>query len=60
MPNTLPIPTQPLKLALIGAGRRAQEVYQPFWEDCKPWCVPVAVCDPVDVEAMLAVSFPRP
>jgi hypothetical protein len=46
-PEPLPIPTQPLKLALIGAGARAQTIYQPLWESLKPWCVPVAVCDPV-------------
>jgi len=43
----LPIPSSPLKLALIGAGTRSQEVYQPLWESLKPWCVPAAVCDPV-------------
>ncbi len=47
MPSTLPIPSQPLRLALIGAGARSQTIYQPLWESLKPWCVPVAVCDPV-------------
>jgi len=47
MHNPLPIPDQPLKLALIGAGTRSQTIYQPLWESLKPWCVPVAVCDPV-------------
>ncbi len=47
MPNTLPIPSAPLRLALVGAGARAQTIYQPLWESLKPWCVPVAVCDPV-------------
>ena len=47
MPNTLPIPSSPLRLALIGAGARSQTIYQPLWESLKPWCVPVAVCDPV-------------
>ena len=46
-PQSLPVPDQPLKLALIGAGTRAQTIYQPLWESLKPWCVPVAVCDPV-------------
>lgn len=45
--NTLPIPAEPLKLALIGAGSRAQTIYLPLWESLKPWCRPVAVCDPV-------------
>jgi hypothetical protein len=47
MNTALPIPSQPLKLALIGAGVRSQNIYQPLWESLKPWCVPVAVCDPV-------------
>ena len=47
MNTLLPTPAQPLRLALIGAGARMQEVYQPLWESLKPWCVPVAVCDPV-------------
>jgi hypothetical protein len=47
MPTPLPIPTAPLKLALIGAGVRSQTIYQPLWESLKPWCVPAAVCDPV-------------
>ncbi len=45
--HTLPVPSEPLKLALIGAGHRSILVYQPLWEYLKPWCVPVAVCDPV-------------
>lgn len=47
MNTLLPTPAQPLRLALIGAGTRARDVYQPVWESLKPWCVPVAVCDPV-------------
>jgi hypothetical protein len=43
----IPKPDQPVKLALIGAGARSQAIYQPLWESLKPWCVPVAVCDPV-------------
>jgi len=45
--NALPIPTTPLNLALIGAGNRAQTIYLPLWESLRPWCRPVAVCDPV-------------
>jgi len=45
--QTLPMPSEPLRLALIGAGTRAQTIYQPLWDSLKPWCVPVAVCDPV-------------
>ncbi len=37
----------PLELALIGAGNRAQTVYQPLFEELKPWIRLVAVCDPV-------------
>jgi predicted dehydrogenase len=43
----LPIPDEPLRLALIGAGQRAQTIYLPLWESLKPWCQAVAVCDPV-------------
>ena len=46
-PATVPVPSAPLRLALIGAGFRSQVVYQPLWESLRPWCVPVAVCDPV-------------
>jgi len=47
MQAPLPIPDEPLRVAMIGAGMRAQYVYQPLWESLNPWCVPVAVCDPV-------------
>ncbi len=47
MQEKLPIPDQPLRVAIIGAGMRSQIVYQPLWDSLKPWCVPVAVCDPV-------------
>jgi hypothetical protein len=30
MSTTLPIPDQPLRLALIGAGARSQTIYQPL------------------------------
>jgi hypothetical protein len=43
----LPIPAEPLRIALIGAGERARTIYLPLWESLRPWCVPVAVCDPV-------------
>ena len=45
--KAFPIPNEPLKLALIGAGARSQTIYQPLWESLQPWCVPTAVCDPV-------------
>jgi predicted dehydrogenase len=47
MTPDLPIPQEPVRLALIGAGNRAQTIYQPLWESLRPWCIPVAVCDPV-------------
>ena len=47
MPDNLTLPSEPLKLALIGAGSRAQTIYLPLWESLRPWCVPAAVCDPV-------------
>lgn len=45
--NIIPIPNKPLRVALIGAGTRAQTIYLPLWEALRPWCVPVAVCDPI-------------
>ena len=45
--SALPLPAEPMRLALIGAGNRAQTTYLPLWESLKPWCRPVAVCDPV-------------
>jgi len=36
-----------MHLALIGAGARSQTIYLPLWESLRPWCLPVAVCDPV-------------
>jgi len=45
--DALPIPSEPLRIALIGAGNRAQSIYLPLWESLRPWCTPVAVCDPV-------------
>ena len=41
--DTLLIPDGPLKLAVIGAGSRAQSIYQPLWESLKLWCLPVAI-----------------
>ena len=51
----LPIPDQPLKLALIGAGARSRDIYIEREKQRKQFGV-----DPLDVEAMLSVSFPRP
>lgn len=41
------IPDEPVKIALIGTGRRATGIYLPIWDSLKPWCQVVAVCDPV-------------
>jgi predicted dehydrogenase len=49
--QTFPVPDEPLKLALIGAGNRARTIYLPLWESLAPWCEPVAVCDPVQENA---------
>jgi predicted dehydrogenase len=38
---------QPLDIALIGAGRRAQTVYCPLFAALRPWVRIAAVCDPV-------------
>lgn len=49
--STLPVPAEPLRLALIGAGNRARTIYRPLWESLAPWAKPVAVCDPVKENA---------
>jgi hypothetical protein len=43
--------TNPLDIALIGAGNRSQKVYQPLFEALTPWVRLVAVCDPVKANA---------
>jgi predicted dehydrogenase len=43
--------TQPLEIALIGAGNRSQKIYAPLFEFLKPWVRLVAVCDPVKENA---------
>ncbi len=45
--KTIPIPQEPIRTALIGAGNRAQTIYQPLFVSLKPWVEIVAVCDPV-------------
>ncbi len=43
----LPIPEKPVRMALIGAGHRSHTIYQPIFEDLKPWIDLIAVCDPI-------------
>ena len=50
-PNEIPIPKEPLKVALIGAGNRASVSYRPVFGLLKPWIELVAVCDPVEEHA---------
>lgn len=45
--KTIPIPQEPIRTALIGAGNRARTIYQPLFSSLKPWVEVVAVCDPV-------------
>jgi len=40
-------PKEPVRVALIGTGSRANQSYQPKLEFLKPWINEVAVCDPV-------------
>lgn len=47
----LPIPKEPVRLALIGAGNRSHNIYKPIFEDLKPWITLCAVCDPVKEHA---------
>ncbi|MBN1868465.1 Gfo/Idh/MocA family oxidoreductase [Candidatus Sumerlaeota bacterium] len=46
-PPEIPIPPDPLKIALIGAGSRSTSTYRPVLQHMKPWVEVVAVCDPV-------------
>ena len=41
------VPKEPVRVALIGTGSRANQSYQPKLEFLKPWIDVVAVCDPV-------------
>ena len=42
---------QPIDIALIGAGNRAQSQYAPLFAALQPWVRIVAVCDPVKENA---------
>ena len=42
---------EPVRTALIGAGNRATEQYQPLFKSMQPWMTVVAVCDPVKEHA---------
>lgn len=46
-PETVPVPPEPLKVALVGAGNRSQVTYAPVFQSLAPWLRIVAVCDPV-------------
>ena len=43
----IPIPDEPVKIALIGCGNRASTIYQPLFQFLRPWVELVAVCDPI-------------
>jgi predicted dehydrogenase len=43
----IPVPSDPVKVALIGAGGRASNHYAPLFGSLKRWIEVVAVCDPV-------------
>ena len=57
----LPVPDEPVRIALIGCGNRSRTVYQPLLASLKPWLEVVAVCDPVaeHSEAMAAALAVR-
>jgi predicted dehydrogenase len=42
---------QPVDIALIGTGNRAQTIYKPLFEALQPWVRLTAVCDPVSEHA---------
>lgn len=45
--NRIPIPKEPVKIALIGTGMRSRTIYKPLFSALTPWVEVVAVCDPV-------------
>lgn len=45
--DDLPSLREPVKVALVGAGQRAQLVYRPLWRALHPYIQVVAVCDPI-------------
>ena len=46
-PDPMPIPDEPLRIAMIGAGQRARNTYLPHLPSLAPFLKVVAVCDPV-------------
>jgi len=47
LPQSTPMPREPVTVALIGAGQRAQSIYRPLFSSLTSWVRIVAVCDPV-------------
>jgi len=59
--NGVPIPDEPVRAALIGAGSRARSIYRPIMPSMSDWMRVVAVCDPVREHAdALAASYGVP
>ncbi|HNZ38438.1 MAG TPA: Gfo/Idh/MocA family oxidoreductase, partial [Candidatus Latescibacteria bacterium] len=59
--NGVPIPDEPVRVALIGAGSRARSIYRPIMPSMNDWMRVVAVCDPVREHAdALAASYGVP
>ncbi|MCJ7544878.1 MAG: hypothetical protein MUP47_10030, partial [Phycisphaerae bacterium] len=46
-PPEVPVPREPVRFALIGAGARSHDTYPPLLEWLRPCMELVAVCDPV-------------
>jgi predicted dehydrogenase len=53
----IPIPSAPLRIAIIGAGNRSQTIYLPILASLKPWVEVVAVCDPVQEHCQTLASL---
>ncbi len=47
MSGSIPVPSEPLRVALIGTGARSSTIYKPLLESLSPWMKLTAVCDPV-------------
>jgi len=49
--SQIPVPDEPLRVAIIGTGTRSQTVYKPLLPVLEPWVKVAAVCDPVKEHA---------
>lgn len=63
----IPVPKEPMRVAVVGAGSRARGQYLPLYPHLAPWIAPVADAlrrqygvDLMDVDGMLLVNYAKP